>query len=262
MTEEQRTAATASAAEAQRLQSAPDQASGLEAQIEALRETVATLERQIARAGREQLKANALAETQAERMGAALGALRAADERHAAEVAELRERVATAHATARLELARSLLPALDGIDAALRAGPDVLTLADAEPEPEPEPRRGWLTAWLSPAPSMSEADTQRLHAPEQRVQALREAIDSWLVGLGFVRERMLTALAETGVTPIAAEGQPFDPRHHIAVEVVAADGLPAGTVAREIRRGYMAGTRVLRHAEVAVAGQQNGESHQ
>lgn len=223
-----------------------------QAQLEALRESVVALERQIARAGREQLKANALAETQAERMGAALATLRGADERHAAEVAELRERLATAQATARIELARSLLPALDGIDAALRAGAEVLAYADVEPTPAPEPGPSWLPAWLRPAPPEPALDDQ--------AQALREAIDSWLVGLGFVRDRMLTALAEAGVSPIAAEGQPFDPRHHIAVEVVAADNLPSGTVAREIRRGYFAGARVLRHAEVAVAGEQYRES--
>ena len=55
-----------------------------------------------------------------------------------------------------------------------------------------------------------------------------------------------------GVTPIVAEGLPFDPRHHIAIEVVTANTVP-GTVVQEIRRGFMVGTRVLRHAEVSVA---------
>ena len=69
----------------------------------------------------------------------------------------------------------------------------------------------------------------------------------------MVRRRLLDALAAEGVTLIAAEGQPFDPRRHIAVEVVAA-AAPSGTVMQEIRRGFVVGTRVLRHAEVAVAG--------
>ncbi|NTU82038.1 MAG: hypothetical protein HGA45_22105, partial [Chloroflexales bacterium] len=59
-------------------QVATGQAAAPQPQIEALREAVVALERQIARAGREQLKANAMAETQAERMAAALDALRAA----------------------------------------------------------------------------------------------------------------------------------------------------------------------------------------
>ncbi|NTU85859.1 MAG: nucleotide exchange factor GrpE, partial [Chloroflexales bacterium] len=137
--------------------------------------------------------------------------------------------------------------ALDGIDAALRAGSEVIAYAGPEPEPEAGP--SWLPAWLRSTPPAP--------AQNQDAEALREALDSWLVGLGFVRDRMLTALAEVGVAPIVAEGQPFDPRYHIAIEVVVADDLPSGTVAREIRRGYFAGSRVLRHAEVAVAGEQN-----
>jgi molecular chaperone GrpE len=47
--------------------------------------------------------------------------------------------------------------------------------------------------------------------------------------------------------------RPFDPRQHVAVEVVpATDRLPPGTVAAELRRGYLVGERVLRPAEVAV----------
>jgi molecular chaperone GrpE len=89
----------------------------------------------------------------------------------------------------------------------------------------------------------------------QQVEALRGALDSWLVGLTFVRQRLLDVLAAEGVRPMDAEGQPFDPRLHVALEVVpAGDELPPGTVAAELRRGYLVGDRVLRHAEVAVSG--------
>jgi molecular chaperone GrpE (heat shock protein) len=41
---------------------------------------------------------------------------------------------------------------------------------------------------------------------------------------------------------------------HIAMDVVPASAkLPPGTVATELRRGYHIGSRVLRHAEVAVS---------
>jgi molecular chaperone GrpE len=71
-----------------------------------------------------------------------------------------------------------------------------------------------------------------------------------------VRQRLLGVLADEGIMPIAAEGQSFDPHLHVALEVVPpSDDLPPGHVAAELRRGYMAGERVLRHAEVAVSGQ-------
>jgi len=49
-------------------------------------------------------------------------------------------------------------------------------------------------------------------------------------------------------------GQPFDPQQHVAIGVVPAnEEHPAGTVVEELRRGYLVGERVLRHAEVLVA---------
>jgi molecular chaperone GrpE len=79
---------------------------------------------------------------------------------------------------------------------------------------------------------------------------------AWLAGLTFVRQRLLDVLAAEGVQPIVAEGRPFDPHYHVALEVVRpTDSLPAGTIGAELRRGYLAEGRVLRYAEVAVAGE-------
>jgi molecular chaperone GrpE len=201
---------------------------GLEARVDALQATVAALEKQIGRAGREQLRANALAETQAERLAAALEALRAAEARHAGELE-------AAAAEARLGLARAMLPAVDGLDEAIRAGE--LTLAHHAAE---EPADVLLRRLLHGGPPPEAA-------------ALRGAMRAWLEGLALVRRRLLDALAAEGITPIAAAGGPFDPRRHIAVEVVPA--APAGMVLQELRRGFVAGERVLRHVEVAVAGE-------
>jgi molecular chaperone GrpE len=213
----------------------------LSARIDALQATVAALEKQIARAGREQLRANALAETQAERLAAALDALRAAEERRDAELGQARARAAEA----RLEVVRSLLPVVDGLDEAIRAGRATLEHRGGE-----EPPADLLRRLLLGAPE----------AAGRGAEPLRDALGAWLEGLLIVRRRVLDALAAEGVAPIAAEGRPFDPRRHIAVEVVAAAAAP-GTVLHEIRRGFVAGERVLRHAEVAVAGEprQTGE---
>jgi molecular chaperone GrpE len=207
-------------------------------QVAIVKDALVTLEKQISRAGREQLKANSLAEAQIEQLTAALEALRAADSRREAEMAALREQVRQAETADRLEIVRSLLPALDGIDEALRAGQQLL-------EQQPPP----------PVPSTPfERMRARIAQAQRPDPTMREALAAWLVGITFVRQRLLDVLAADHVHPIHAQGQPFDPQLHVAVEVVPAgpQAMP-GTVVAELRRGYLAGQRVLRHAEVAVA---------
>jgi molecular chaperone GrpE len=218
-------------------------------ELAALRQGLAALEKQISRAGREQLKANSLAEAQLEQLAGALELLRVADTRRDAEVARLHEQARGAQAAARLEVVRAVLPALDGLDEALRSGQRLLEQAAAAPDDRSPALLARLRGSLS-----------RLAPPEHPEaasrEALREAMAAWLVGLTFVRQRLLDALAAEGVRPMEAQGQPFDPQHHIALEVVpAGDGLPPGSVAAELRRGYLVHDRVLRHAEVAVSRQ-------
>jgi molecular chaperone GrpE (heat shock protein) len=210
----------------------------LAARIDALQATVAALEKQIGRAGREQLKANALTETQAERMAATLATLQASEARREAELVAAREHNQTAMAEARLAVVRAMFPVLDGLDEAIRAGHATLAHAARRESAAALLRRLLLGA--------VDAEDRR------EAEALHTALDAWLGGLTMVRRRLLDALAAEGVTLIAAEGQPFDPRRHIAVEVVVA-AAPSGTIMQEIRRGFVVGTRVLRHAEVAVA---------
>lgn len=226
---------------------ARDQAPELVARIEALQAAVAALEKQVGRAGREQLRANALAETQAGRLEAALDALRAAEERREAELAAARAQAQDAVAEARLAVARGFFPTLDGLDEAIRAGHATLAHS-AQPEPP-------TTLLLRLLLGAAEGEGRR------EADSLGPALEAWLEGLALVRRRLLDALAAEGVTPIPAEGRPFDPRRHIAVEVVAADA-PPGTVVQEIRRGFACGARVLRHAEVAVAGEPQQQKEQ
>jgi molecular chaperone GrpE (heat shock protein) len=212
----------------------------LAARIDVLQATVAALEKQIGRAGREQLKANALTETQAERLAATLATLQASETRREAELVAAREQSQTAVTEARLAVVRAIFPTLDGLDEAIRAGHATLTHAARRESAAALLRRLLLGA--------AQAEDRR------EAEALHAALNAWLGGLTMVRRRLLDALAAEGITLIAAEGQPFDPRRHIAVEVVAA-AAPPGTVMQEIRRGFVVGTRVLRHAEVAVAGE-------
>lgn len=197
---------------------------------------LAALEKQISRAGREQFKANTLAETQLRQLDAALEHLRTADALRESEVQELQGQQSAAVTAARLDVARTLLPALDSIDEALRAGAQVL----AQPVPEPPTtRRGFFRRAVPPPPP----------------DPLRPALASWLQGLTFVRQRLLDVLRAENITPIPAQGEAFDPHLHVALDVVrATDDTASGTVVGEIRRGYRVGDRILRHAEVVVTG--------
>jgi molecular chaperone GrpE len=240
-------------------------------ELAALREALAALEKQIGRAGREQFKANVLAETQTTQLTAALEALRAADERREATLIAAHDRQQEAQADARMDVIRTILPALDGLDEALRSGEQVLAqyhdrrTATVEPhsgdgQPGQPPReqadggRWSVLRWLRARVSPAQADVEpQVNIESQASATLPAALDAWLVGLTFVRQRLLDVLSSAGVVPIKAAGQPFDPRYHVAVaSVPAAEQLP-DTVAQELRRGYLAGERVLRHAEVAVA---------
>jgi molecular chaperone GrpE (heat shock protein) len=214
-----------------------DQAEAL-ARIEALQAAITALEKQVGKAGREQLKANALAETQLAQLSAALIALRSADERREAELAALHERQRAALAEARLAVVRGMLPAIDGLDEAMRSGQHMLAQQPAT---------------LSADDLLSQLLQLPIEVPAAPPSGPRADLAAWLTGLEFVRRRMLDALAAEGVYPIESLGQPFDPQLHLAVEVVPAGATPPDHVAQEFRRGYLVGNQVLRHAEVAVA---------
>ncbi|GAC1354617.1 MAG: nucleotide exchange factor GrpE [Herpetosiphon sp.] len=205
-------------------------------QSDAFVAAMAILEKQVSRAGREQLKANALAETQGTRLTEMLALVRSAEDRRDAELITLREQGTTRETNARLEVMRALLPALDSLDQALQAGEEMLARPAAVVLP---------TFWdrvLGRTP------------PPTTDLPLRAAMQSWLAGLHFVRQRLLDVLATANIQPMNAAGQPFDPRLHVVLEAVpATEAVAAGMVVLEVRRGYLLGDRVLRHAEVTVA---------
>ena len=60
-------------------------------------------------------------------------------------------------------------------------------------------------------------------------------------------------LREAGVEVVNAEGQPFDPQLHEAVQHVESDAHPAGKVIQQLRKGYKLSDRLLRPATVVVS---------
>ena len=76
--------------------------------------------------------------------------------------------------------------------------------------------------------------------------------DAFVVGMDKVYRQMLTELDASGVKPIEAVGQEFDPNFHNAVMQVESEEYDSGVVAQELQKGYMYKDSVVRHRMVAV----------
>jgi len=73
-------------------------------------------------------------------------------------------------------------------------------------------------------------------------------------GVVATQAQILEALKRHGITPIEAQGQPFDPMKHQAIQTVpAGKGQVPNTVALVAQKGFMIHDRVLRPAAVIVA---------
>ena len=76
--------------------------------------------------------------------------------------------------------------------------------------------------------------------------------DAFVVGMDKVYRQMVTELDASGVKPIEAVGQEFDPNFHNAVMQVESEEYDSGVVAQELQKGYMYKDSVVRHSMVAV----------
>ena len=72
-------------------------------------------------------------------------------------------------------------------------------------------------------------------------------------GVDLIKREIRRVLEQQGVSGIKTLGEQFDPARHEAVEGVATDDQPAGTILEEVRSGFMLHDRVLRPAQVKVA---------
>jgi molecular chaperone GrpE len=81
--------------------------------------------------------------------------------------------------------------------------------------------------------------------------------EPWIEGVRLVQRKFTATLESYGVTPIEAEGKPFDPCLHEATACVPGE---EGMVVGEIKKGYMLGDKVLRPSLVSVgSGEESGE---
>ncbi len=74
-----------------------------------------------------------------------------------------------------------------------------------------------------------------------------------LAGMDMVAKQLNDFLLSSGVEPVNAEGQPFDPNIHEAVAQEESAEAPEGTVIRQLRKGYKLRDRLLRPATVVVS---------
>ena len=79
------------------------------------------------------------------------------------------------------------------------------------------------------------------------------AAESLKEGVRMTLEGLTDALKRFGVTPVESEGKPFDPNVHQAVSQEETEQYPDGTVSKELQKGYMLHSRLLRPAMVIVS---------
>jgi molecular chaperone GrpE len=72
-------------------------------------------------------------------------------------------------------------------------------------------------------------------------------------GMELIYQRLFETLTKLGLESIAAEGQPFDPNLHHAVEMAQTEEAEDHTVLEEYQRGYSFRGRLLRPSMVKVA---------
>ncbi|RMF89908.1 MAG: nucleotide exchange factor GrpE [Nitrospinota bacterium] len=76
---------------------------------------------------------------------------------------------------------------------------------------------------------------------------------AWVNGMEMIWKQFKDVLAQAGVKEIVAEGQPFDPTRHEAVEIHYTTDQEEGMVVSVLQKGYLFHGRVLRPAKVVVA---------
>ena len=80
------------------------------------------------------------------------------------------------------------------------------------------------------------------------------ATHPWVQGLFLIARRFTTLLEQLGVQRIGTPGEPFDPHWHEAITKETRADVPEGTILHVSQPGYTLGERVIRPAQVSVAG--------
>lgn len=88
---------------------------------------------------------------------------------------------------------------------------------------------------------------------EMALTAVKGADPSVRDGVQMILDQLLGVLKESGVEPVDATGQPFDPNLHDALSQEETTEVEEGTVVQQVQRGYKLNDRLVRPARVVVA---------
>lgn len=171
--------------------------------------TLEDVGKQVKRLAREWYKTNALTESTLDEQKQALQFARQL-------VDDQQQQTQEKIQAARLELAKTLLPVVDAIEAGLISG------------------TGQARSLLLTSP-----DAARM-------------LNGWLEGQLLLRERLLKLLQGEGIYMMNPLKQPFDPYKHVVVKTAALSQYEPDIIVGVERPGYMHGDEVLRYAEVIV----------
>ena len=77
--------------------------------------------------------------------------------------------------------------------------------------------------------------------------------EAFLRGMELIYDKLMKILEAQGVQHIEVVGKPFDPYYHDALLQVPRKDVPPHTVVEEVDKGYLLHEKVIRHARVIVA---------
>lgn len=87
----------------------------------------------------------------------------------------------------------------------------------------------------------------------ERAMKVECASGDYSRGVELIYQRMVDALRKQGLEPVEAEGQPFDPNLHHAIEMVECNEVEDHTVVADLMKGYTFRGKLLRPSMVKVA---------
>ncbi|MGA8620809.1 MAG: nucleotide exchange factor GrpE [Candidatus Sulfotelmatobacter sp.] len=93
------------------------------------------------------------------------------------------------------------------------------------------------------------------------IQSPYQNVEEFRSGISLIRKQLQDSLSNLGLRAIPADGEPFDPRLHQAVEVVNTTVTQDNQVLKDVRRGYKLKDRLLRPAMVLVAHNPEGDAN-
>lgn len=99
----------------------------------------------------------------------------------------------------------------------------------------------------------------RAHSVAEKILPVMDAVDAAMkhnpddAGIQSMARALESAFNQIGITRIKSIGEPLNPMHHNAIQVVSVPDTTANTIIEEMQSGYMFGDTVLRTAMVVVA---------